>query len=293
MNIYDCTTFYSEKMMLNLRFNILNKNVHKFIVVESSFSHSGEKKNFNFNIEDYPQFKEKIIYLKIENEPIGLYKDVEKLKKPFYKRLNSIKRIEQSYDYMMRGIKDAHDEDLIIISDNDEIPNLNSNKFKKNNKKFIIFKQLLFYYKFNLFHELMPWFGSKACKKKKLSSPQWLRNVKSKDYPNWRFDLFFSKKKYTNNYYVENGGWHFTNIRTPIELEKKLLKFAHHFEYEQSGLNIEDLRKMMKERKVVYDHSVDQKGYKWSGNFQLEKIKKSLLPAYVYNNEEKYKDWLD
>ena len=70
-----------------------------------------KKKNFNFNIEDYPQFKEKIIYLKIENEPIGLYKDVEKLKKPFYKRLNSIKRIEQSYDYMMRGIKDAHDED--------------------------------------------------------------------------------------------------------------------------------------------------------------------------------------
>jgi hypothetical protein len=76
-------------------------------------------------------------------------------------------------------------------------------------------------------------------------------------------------------------------------LEKKLLKFAHHFEYEQSGLNIEDLRKMMKERKVVYDHSVDQKGYKWSGNFQLEKIKKNVLPAYVCNNEEKYKDWLD
>ena len=137
MNIYDCTTFYSEKMMLNLRFNILNENVHKFIVVESSFSHSGEKKNFNFNIEDYPKFKEKIIYLKIDNEPVGLYKDVEKLKKPFYKRLNSIKRIEQSYDYMMRGIVDAQDEDLIIISDNDEIPNLNSNKFKNSSKKFI------------------------------------------------------------------------------------------------------------------------------------------------------------
>ena len=45
MKIYDCTTFYSEKMMLDLRFNILNNNVHKFIVVESCFSHSGKKKN--------------------------------------------------------------------------------------------------------------------------------------------------------------------------------------------------------------------------------------------------------
>jgi beta-1,4-mannosyl-glycoprotein beta-1,4-N-acetylglucosaminyltransferase len=77
MKIYDCTTFYSEKMMLDLRFNILNDNVYKFIVVESCFSHSGEKKNFNFNINDYPKFKEKIIYLKIYNEPINLYKNKE------------------------------------------------------------------------------------------------------------------------------------------------------------------------------------------------------------------------
>ena len=125
MNIYDCTTFYSERMMLDLRFNILNENVYKFIVVESAFSHSGVKKNFNFNINDYPKFKDKIIYLKIHNEPIGLHNDIEELKNPFNKRLNSIKRIEQSYDYMMRGIIDAQEEDLIIISDNDEIPNLN------------------------------------------------------------------------------------------------------------------------------------------------------------------------
>ena len=107
------------------------------------------------------------------------------------------------------------------------------------------------------------------------------------------YDWVSAGSSISNNYYVENGGWHFTNIRTPMELEKKLLKFAHHFEYEQSGLNIEDLRKMMKERKVVYDHSVDQKGYKWSGSFQLKKVKMNLLPAYIYKNEGKYTDWLD
>ena len=165
MKIYDCTTFYSEKMMLNLRFNILNESVHKFIIVESAFSHSGEKKHFNFDINDYPKFKDKIVYLKIHEEPINLYTNIEILKNSVCKRLNSINRIEQSYDYMMKGIIDAKDEDLIIISDNDEIPNLYSTKFKKSNKNFFIFKQLLFYYKFNLLHELMPWFGSKACKK--------------------------------------------------------------------------------------------------------------------------------
>ena len=130
MKIYDCTTFYSEKMMLDLRFNILNDNVYRFIIVESCFSHSGERKNFNFDINDYPKFKDKIIYIKINNEPIDLCNNKEQLKNSIYKRLNSIKRIEQSYDYMMKGILDAQDEDLIMISDNDEIPNLNSSQFK-------------------------------------------------------------------------------------------------------------------------------------------------------------------
>ena len=130
MNIYDCTTFYSERMMLDVRFNILHKEVHKFIVVESSYSHSGENKEFNFNINDYPKFKDKIIYIKINKEPDNLYSDKDIISNPIYKRLNSIKRIEQSYEYMQKGIVEAKDEDLIIISDNDEIPNLKSIKFK-------------------------------------------------------------------------------------------------------------------------------------------------------------------
>ena len=48
MKIFDCTTFFSEDMMMDLRFNVLNEHVHKFIVVESIFSHSGEKKKIKF-----------------------------------------------------------------------------------------------------------------------------------------------------------------------------------------------------------------------------------------------------
>ena len=71
------------------------------------------------------------------------------------------------------------DEDLILISDLDEIPNLIKNFKIKNN--IIIFEQKMFYYKLNLFYEDFIWFGTKACKKKNFISPQWLRNIKSKN----------------------------------------------------------------------------------------------------------------
>ena len=292
MKIYDCTTFYSEKMMLDLRFNILNENVYKFIVVESSFSHSGEIKPFNFNISDYPKFKDKIIYLKINNEPIDLYKDVKKLKNPIYKRLNSIKRIEQSYDFMLRGISDAQDDDLIIISDNDEIPNLNSNQFKNSKKKFFIFKQLLFYYKFILFHDLMPWFGSKACKKRYLKSFSNLKNLKNKKYPFWRLDTYLSDIKETSVEVIDDGGWHFTNIKTPEDLYIKMKNFGHHDEFDESNLTIEDLREKISNEEVFYDHTADKRSKnKWENNFKLKIIKNHLLPSYLIENLNSFREW--
>ncbi len=112
--------------------------------------------------------------------------------------MNSIKRIEQSYNFMMHGIKDATEDDLIVLSDNDEIPNLKSNQFKKSKKDIFIFKQLFFYYKFNLLYDLMPWHGTKACKRKKLNSFSWLKNLKNKNYPFWRIATYFSNLKQKN-----------------------------------------------------------------------------------------------
>jgi len=292
MKIYDCTTFYSEKMMMDIRFNILNEHVHKFIVVESSFSHSGEKKKFNFDINDYSKFKDKIIYLKVDKEPTDLYTDEKILINPIYKRLNSIKRIEQSYDCMMKGVSDAQDEDLILISDNDEIPNLNSNKFQKSNKKFFIFKQLLFYYKFNLLHESMPWFGSKACKKKYLKSFSNLKNLKNKKYPYWRLDTILSNIKETSLDVIDDGGWHFTNIKTPEDLYIKMKNFGHHDEFEESKLTVDDLREKINKGLVFYDHFADKKSKdKWNYNHKLKIVKNHLLPTYLIKHQNIFKEW--
>ena len=242
MNIYDCTTFYSEDMMLDLRFNILNEHVHKFVIIESTFSHSGNKKKLNFDINNYPKFKDKIIYKVIDYEPSNLHKITEE--KTFYlKRINSLKRIELSYNFMKNAIKDADDNDLIILSDNDEIPNLNSESFKKSKKNLIIFKQLFFYYKFNLLYELMPWFGSRACRKKNLKSFSWLKNIKNKKYPFWRIDAYFSELKNTNVDIIDDGGWHFTNVKSPEEIFEKMRNFGHHDEFDISGITLEDIKK--------------------------------------------------
>ena len=72
MKIYDCTTFYSEHMMMDVRFSILNKYVEKFVVTESLYSHSGKRKKLNFDVNNYPKFKNKIIYLVIDKEPNDL-----------------------------------------------------------------------------------------------------------------------------------------------------------------------------------------------------------------------------
>ena len=289
MKIYDCTTFYSEHMMMDVRFGILDKYVEKFIVTESTYSHSGKRKNLNFDINNYPKYKDKIVYLVIDKEPndlIGTESD------NVSKRLNSIKRIELSYDYMKKAIKDVSEDDLIILSDNDEIPNLESKAFINSKKNIILFKQLFFYYKFNLFYDLMPWFGSKACKKKNLKSFSWLNNLKGKKYPFWRLDTLFSKNKLINLEIIEDGGWHFTNLKKPKDLYEKLKNFGHHDEFDESGITEKKLKYYIDEGIVFYNHFVDQTNQnKWNYNYKLKKINNELLPKYLLNNKDKFGEW--
>ena len=116
MKIIDCTTYYSEDLMLDIRFNILNEFVDKFIIVEAKHSHSGEKKILNFNINNFPKFKDKIEYLIIDDIPIN----VKPIKKGWHENHT---RDQYQRNSLIRGYKDCHPEDLIMISDIDEIPN--------------------------------------------------------------------------------------------------------------------------------------------------------------------------
>jgi len=292
MKIIDCTTYYSEDLMLDVRLNILNEYVDKFVIVESKFSHSGKPKSLNFNINNFQKFKDKIEYLVIENEPEGI--DVNLENSSAIKRMNSLLRIEQSYDYMVNALNDVEDNDLVCLSDNDEIPNFESQQFKNSKNDIFIFKQLFFYYKFNLFYDLMPWFGTKACKKKKLISFSWLRNLKTKKYPFWRLDTIFSNLKQTNLQIVDNGGWHFTNLMTAKNIFTKLSNFGHHNEFDISGVTVEDIQECINKRIVNYDHRADKtESEKYKANYKLKVVNDDLLPKYLILNKEKYKNWFD
>ena len=288
--------YYDEDLLLDIRLNSLDKYVKKFVITEATYTHNGSKKKLNFDIQKFKKFQDKIEYIVVDQQPpniieIGKQDTAKKLEDKFI--LNGMARDYFQRENLKKGLKDLDKNDLVIISDLDEIPNLENldpNKVKNN---IIIFQQKMFYYKFNLLYEEFVWAGSKAVKYKNFISPQWLRNIKSKKYPRWRLDTLFSKKKYSNLLYINDGGWHFTCIRTPEDLEKKLLNFAHHHEFEKSGLKTNDLKKLIEEKRVMYDHNVDQRGYKWSGKSILKKINLDLLPAYIQNNLGKFNDWLD
>ncbi len=296
MNIYDCFQYFDEDILLDIRLNVLNQYVKKFVITEATYTHNGNKKKLNFDINNFKKFKDKIEYIIVDKQPKDI-KDLVENEHEFKRGekliLNGMARDYYQRECLTKGLTTAVDNDLILISDLDEIPNLSDLDISKIKNKIIIFEQKMFYYKLNLLYENYFWYGSKACKKKNLVSPQWLRNIKAKKYPVWRLDLLFSKKKYTDIFFVKNGGWHFTYLKTPEDLEKKLLNFAHHYEYEKSGLKIEDIKRLMNEKRVVYDHNVDQKSFKWSGKSKLKKISNKILPVYILNNLDKFSNWLD
>jgi len=288
--------FFDEEMLLDLRLNIMDKYVDKFVITEATYMHSGKPKKLIFDINKYSKFKDKIIYIVVDNSPNDILKihendgiDIKESKKT----QNASKRELYQIGKTQEGLIHANPDDIIIVSDVDEIPNLEKIDFNKANSKLIFFKQKMFYYKLNLFYKSIPWYGSKACKKKYFLSPQWLRSIKNKKYPLWRLDTFFSKNKYTNIHYVDDGGWHFTNIKKPEDLEKKLSNFLHHVDFEQSGLGLKDLKKFIKEKIVMYDHSIDKKGNKWGEGEKLQTISINEMPNYIKENFKKYESWLE
>jgi beta-1,4-mannosyl-glycoprotein beta-1,4-N-acetylglucosaminyltransferase len=296
MNVYDCFMYFDEDLLLDLRLNILNEYVSKFIISEATYTHNGAKKKLKFDINNFKKFKNKIEYIVVDNEAPNIWEinSEDSLEKKGQKLIhNGWARDNHQRNQLAEGLKKAEDNDIIIVSDLDEIPNLKNINLHNVKNKIIQFKQKMFYYKLNLYYPEFNWFGSKACKKKNLISPQWLRNIKSKKYSKFRLDLLFNKKKYSDIFYVLDGGWHFTCIRNAEELEYKLLNFAHHYEYEESGLKVQNLKKLISEKRVMYDHNVDQTSYKWSGKTKLITVSDPDLPEYINNNKEKYQDWLD
>ena len=296
MRIFDCFMYFDEDLILDARLNILDKYVDFFIIVESKYNHKGEKRSLKLDLEKYKKFKNKIKYLVIEDLPnnlevitgqdFGLTKEHKFIN-------NAVKRENFQRNFIKKGLDEAQDEDFILISDLDEIPCLENLNLKSVKERIIVFKQLMTYYKFNLALPNFWWHGTKGCLKKNLKSPQWLRNVKSKKYSLLRLDILFSEMRYNSIKFIENGGWHFTNIKSAEEIELKFKSYLHHREFELSNINLNDIREIIKNKYAIYDLNVDQRNSKIGNGKKLINLADKNLPKYIIENKQKLSMWFD
>ena len=298
MKIFDCFMFYDEELLLDIRLNILDKYVDFFVIVESEYFHNGKKRKLKFDINKFQKFKNKIIYIIHKNEPLEIAKlsdkDSEDIKS--YKLiLNAHLRENDQRNHISKGLTDADDDDLILVSDVDEIPNFDYINLSKVKNKIIMFEQEIFYYKFNRYLPNFTWYGTKACKKKNLISPQWLRNIKNKRFPFWRIDTFFSKNKYIDKIFIKNGGWHFSNIKNANDIELKLKSYLHHRDYESEELGNSKINELIKNNETIYDMFSDKKSKKYGDKKRkkLEIYDLKKLPYFIQENKIKLKDWMD
>ena len=290
MKIIDTTTFFEENMIMDIRFNILEPYVDKFIVCESLFTHSGKSKNVNFKINDYPKFKDKIIHIILEKEPENLI--VKENLTAQEKRLNSINRIRAQRNYIKNYLNEFSLEDYIIHSDNDEIPNLEKFNLKLNSKKFVIFNQKIFYYKLNLSLPDLNWYGSKACKLKHLKSIDYLRSIKNREYSYLRVDTLFSDYKQNSVEIVNDGGWHFSNLKTIESLENKYLNDENHAEYEIQNNSLEKIKDNVRRQIVPYNYKAKKDSINRFDETKLTKVDIEGLPKYIKKNIIKFKEWV-
>ena len=282
MAIYDCFQYFNEDHMVDLRLHILEKYVDYFVISESTKTHQGDEKKLNFDIKNFSKFKNKIKYVVADFDKT---KDYDRGRLIDYKHKWGESLIEQHQrNNISNGIKEASDNDLIILSDSDEIPDLDKLNQVDKKAKFIAFSQMMFMYKLNLQNTSETnWIGSRMCLKKYFPSspispfipfPQKLRNMKFKKYPSWRLD-----KPKTQ---VINGGWHFSFLQTTSDIIKKIKSFSHG---EFNTAEIVDKKNI--EDKILNGEDIFNRG------FELKKIPiNSSYPIYIQQNKDELFEWI-
>ena len=265
MKIFDCITFYQENFITNLRFEILYDVVDFFVICESKYDHRGKEKNYNFILNN-PIFKNKIIYLKMDN--------------PFLSKIDYWQNQAIQREYIFHGLRGADDNDYIMFSDPDEIPNPVILKKINLEKKYGIFMQKCFCYKFNIFNKYeSPWEGTRITKMKNLKSIDYLRQKilsKNLSAPFWKF------KKDKSIELIQNGGWHFNSLLSPEEISIKLKTFAHK---EFSSNEYSDVKIIKKN--IIEKRDLFKRGWTYE-KVQLDET----FPRYINQNKTLLKDWI-
>jgi len=262
----DCITFFDNNFMFDFRYNVMKNYVDKFVICESLYDHRNNKKGVNFDPEK-----------KYINDPQILHIVVEK---PFPKNTNAWQNQAIQRDYIIKKLNFAEDNDFIFFSDPDEILNPEVLKNFDLKKKYGIFLQKFFNYKFNIFNPYeSPWEGTKVCKKKNLKSIDFMREKVRKKNLRYKFYRFDKEK---NIQIFENAGWHFNNVMSPEKISKKLKTFAHNEFSSEEFSSVETIRNKINAKVDLFNRNE---------KYEVVRIDEGF-PKYLLDNLLKFKDYI-
>ena len=262
--------YFDEDLVLDIRLNTLFNYVDKFIIAEATHDHAGKEKKLNFNLNNFSKFKNKIEYLVIDDLPLKVNSDKNNWHENHM-------RDQFQRNSLSKGYINSHDDDLIMISDIDEIPDpkkINLFDFKK---KYACFLQQNFQSKLNLLNITDGyWPGTKICQKKNLKSPQWLRDIKTKKIPFWKF------YKPKQPQLIKNGGWHFSFLKDPEDIKRKINSYSHQEFNTPEFINPNKISEKIANKKDLFNRKITYKKIDIDKNY----------PDYIINNKEKFKKWI-
>lgn len=272
--IYDCSTFFKGNLLFETRLRTLDSVVDYFIVCEATKTHTGKEKNLNFNYEKFKKMSNKIRYLVVDDMPSFNNDTIE---------TNQYKLLNYQINKLHDGISEADKNDIIILSDEDEIPRPERiSEFNYEKYKYGYFLQNMYYYKINIHSKTQgkncSWPGSRLCLKKNLKSFSWFKHLKSKNAkkPFWKI---FKEKSIQ---LIDDGGWHFTYLMSYKDIADKIKSSAHYGENRPQYTDIELIKKRVENLKDPFDR-----------NFLLEKIKiDKTYPEFILKNINLFQEWI-
>jgi len=261
--IIDCITFFDENYIFDFRYKVLKPYVDKFIVCESIFDHKGKKKGVNFkNTFSCDKIKHIV------------------LKEPFPSDNNLWQNQAMQREFILEHLDFASKDDYVFFSDPDEIPNPKTLENFKLDKKYGIFLQKFYNYKFNIYNKYeSPWEGTRVSKKKDLKSINYLRQkikTKNSKYKFYRIDKERSVQIF------ENAGWHFNNLMSPEKISTKLKTFAHEEFADCNFSSIEVIKEKIYKKVDLFNR-----------NQQYDVVElDSSFPKYLLSNLKKFREFV-
>jgi len=266
--IYDCFNFFNEFEILDIRLHELESCVDKFVLVEASKTHQGRDKPLYFdkNKQMFHNYLDKIIHIIVEDSPELSPKgwNIE-----FFQR-----------DCIMRGLVGCGEDDIIILSDVDEIPrstvikNLNFSDMKG---MFYTLEQRLHLYYLNTYFENIVWNGS--C----ITNYGTLQNRSPQLFRDWVRDL--RPKDMEIELKIKNGGWHFTYLSSIEKMQEKIAGFSHS-EFDNKEVNNPDHLSNCVSNLSHYAPNLTL------GRMKVEGFSECDLPFYVKENSDKFSKFI-